>query len=66
MGRKGDGARVRVDASDVVGLVGAGLTGAGVWSLWGWAWAAIALGVPLLVVYLFAEARRARRMKEGG
>ena len=56
---------MRVDAADAVGLLGAGLTCAGVWHLWGWSWAAIILGAPLLVVYLYVEVRRAGHLGEG-
>ena len=44
-------------ARDVVGIGGAALTVAGVWGLWGWQCAAIALGLPLVVLYAWSELR---------
>lgn len=58
--------RLPIDASDVLGLAGAGLVGAGCWSLWGWEWAAIALGTPALALYVYGELRRAAGPGRGG
>lgn len=57
---------MKFDASDVLGMIAAALVAAGTWSLWGWAWAALALGVPLLALYFWAEIRRMRRPQGGG
>ena len=40
----------------VVGLGGVALVVVGVWGLWGWAWAAIAAGLPIGGLYMYVEA----------
>lgn len=55
-----------VDASDVLGLAGAALVGSACWSLWGWEWAAIVLGAPALLLYVYGELRRATGPTRGG
>lgn len=41
-----------------MGLTAAALIGSGTWALWGWAWAALALGVPMGLFHLYAELRK--------
>lgn len=46
-----------IDKGDVAGLVGVGLVVAGVWSIWGWAVAAITLGLPVAAFWAYVELR---------
>lgn len=49
-----------ITASDALGVGGATLACAGVWSLFGWEWAAIALGAPLAALYVWFELKEVK------
>lgn len=69
MGRHHRGARVRtlatlarvVGPDGALGLMAAGLVTVGTWARYGWDAAALALGVPLGLFYLYAEIRKLGR-----
>ena len=46
-----------VDRGDVAGLAGVSLVVAGVWALFGWAVAAIVLGLPVASFWAYVELR---------
>lgn len=51
---------MKLDLGDVAGLVGLALVCAGVWRLAGWPWAALVVGIPMVVGYVIAEALKVR------
>lgn len=49
-----------ITASDALGVGGATLATSGIWSLFGWEWAAIALGLPLVALYVWFELKEVK------
>lgn len=48
-----------------IGIAGVALVVAGVWSLLGWAWAAIVAGLPVAGFYLYGELQAIAPPREG-
>jgi hypothetical protein len=53
-----------VGPDGLLGLTSGGLVASGVWALYGWPWACLALGVPLGAFYLWAEGRKLGKVEE--